>query len=30
MRQIDNYINGSLQCQSTKRMSVEDPSTGEL
>ena len=29
MRQIDNYINGSLQCQSTKRMSVEDPSTGE-
>ncbi len=30
MRKIDNYTHGSLQYNSKERMSVEDPSTGEV
>ena len=30
MRKIDNYTHGSLQYNSNERMSIEDPSTGEV
>ena len=30
MRNIDNYIHGSLQYNAKERMPVEDPSTGEI